>query len=681
MGTVVSIGYREREKILPTQTDVTVGKGVDFFDKIIGSEGSRFQLGSDVLTLPATKEVDRILNRPASHDAKPGVLDLDAAIFHNSINFYNGLARFSTAQRSGRPSTYSLQLIGNGRDFWEQCAGLTMHDLDLGNIVVNRGTIKNSWTGSYLSGLKYIFAPVLYGKPSGLVEPEDEEPAFADEDFRPHIYFPAIVDAIGVATGYRIQGQILGLPIFRESVYLCTRRASDIQQILPPYCQVSLLRTSTKAFVNGAALDFDVTNGCSYVGLGPGGNPVTAGADMDLRITLNMSGSTISEILVYVNGLHDSIKFTSENGTFITQTIILPVEAGDVITFLAVGTGGGITVTFASMLMERVFNPDILVDKTIRLSTAMHPHSVKDFINAISHQFGLLWLVNTKTRTIEVKPRFNFKLGGIQYRGHYDILGTPGDVNAGQDDITYQTDDYFGRHLDMAYKQDGQYLFKVLASANQQDCPVGGIRMEIEGSQGSGQSNLNPLFAYLPQLKYGRFTSLPAILGDDYDGNSTDIPETWTGAGVITCGLVYRNNATIMYDEGNGVPNQYDAPWISQHAGVTPNARPLDKPYQIGYCDTGDTPGLIRLFYWQYLSCIRNPETVRFTTRMGVAEFDAFTFAGTYKARMGGGNMGQWIALSISAYSPATMLGQMSMIKLRPITDAVIAAIENYEGA
>ena len=679
MGTVVSIGSEERRKILPTRSDVTVSKGIDFFDKVIGSEGSRFQLGSNTLQLPATKEVDNILDSPLAHDAKPGLLDYQAAIFYNSINFYNGIARLSAGQRNSRPSDYALELIGNGRDFWEQCAGLSMHDLDLGDVLVSRANIKASWTATS-STLNYIFAPVLYGKPSGLVEPEDVDPAFSDEDFRPSVYFPAIVEAIGAATGYRIQGQILALPIFKDAVYLCTRAARDIRQVLPPYCQVSLLRTSTKAFANGAALDFNTASGCDYVDVTGVGTPITANATMDLRITLNMSGTTIDEILVYVNGLYDSIKFESANGTFVTQTIILAVDNGDVITFLANGGGaGGITVTFAALYLERVFNPDSLVDKTISLSTALHPHSVRDYINAISHEYGLLWIVDNKTKRITVKPRFNFKLNGVLYRGHYDTIPTPQTISASEE-ISYQTDDYFGRHIELAYKQEGEYLFDILASSNQQDCPVGGVRMEIAGSQGTGTSSTNPLFAYLPQLRYGRFTSLPAVLGDDYDGNSVDLPEEWTGEGPPMCGLLYRGNATILYDEATGTPNQYDVPWISQQAGLSPNTQPLEKPYQIGYNDTGDTPGLVSIFYRQYLACIRNPETARFQSKINVSVFDGFDFSGTYQARMGGGSIGQWIALLIGSYSPNIQQGQVTMIKLRPVTEDVINAIENYEG-
>lgn len=680
MSTVISIGYRERQKIRPSQSEVTVSKGVDYFDKVVGADGSRFQLGSDTLQLPATKEVEDALNRPISHNAQPGVIDYEAAIFYNGIPFYNGFARYNTAQRTHRPSSYSMRLIGNGRDFWEQCAGLSMHDLDLGIIPVNRLQIKASWAGTYPGGWRHVFAPVLYGKPTGLIEPDDVTPAFADEDFRPHVYFPAIVAAIGEATGYRIIGQILELPIFRDAVYLCTRKAADIRQVLPPYCQVALLRTTTKAFANGTAIDFNSVSGCSYISSNASGSSIVATVNTELRLTLNMTGSTLDEILVYVNGVHDGVKFTATNSSYISQVITLSVEAGDVITFLALGTGGGITVSFAALYMERVFDPNVIAGKDVYLATALHPHNATQFLNAIAHMYGLLYIVDAKTKTVTVKPRFNFKIGSTLYRGHYDILPTPKTISAGQDDISYQADDYFGKYIELSYKQEGQYLFTALSSANQQDCPVAGSRMDIDGTQGAGTSSANPLFAYLPQYKYAEFSSLPAILGDDFDGASTDLPEVWTGEGVITCGLLYRGNATIQYDEGNGVRNQYDVPWISQYIRTSPNAQPLEKEYHIAYCDAGKIPGLVSIFYWQYLACVRNPETAQFATNMDVAQFDAFNFSGTYTARMGGGNMIAWIALSITGYNPAANQGQVTILKIRPITSDVIAAIENYNG-
>jgi|GEM_PF-5295292 len=674
MDTSISIGFPDRIRIRPTLAKARVSKTIDFIDRVVGAEGSRYALSNNSLVVPATTQISKILDYPLLGDTACKWIEYPCSIAFKGINYFDGLAKLSRASRVVIPDRYEFDLVGNGNDFWQKCEAVNIRSLDLGTLNVTRNNIKDSWTQSYQAGLNYIFAPILYGKPTGLIEPDNIDPAFHDQDWRPSIYYPAIIAAIEKATGYKIESNFFNLPIFQDSVYLCTVPATDIKKVLPPFCQLNFLRFTNKTFNNGDSLDWDTTNNCPFVSISPGGSSFVATASMKLKLSLNLDGSLLDEIQIRVNGVIVD-RFTSPNGFYINDTNTITVSSGDVITLTAVGTAGGINVVFANLLADRIFDPNVIFDTEIELATCLHNHSVKLFLNAISHQFGLIWDINPITRRIQVEPRFNYKIDGQFYQGHYDVTKIS-PIGLDQTGIKHAAQDYFGRFLKLGYKQEGSYLFTLLESANTSDTPIQGIRFDIDSSRAGGE-NLNPLFAVLPQFQFRNFSTLPAVLPSDYNQDSEDLPEEWTSEGLPMCGLVYRDNATIFYDEGSGSQNQYDVPWLSQFVDtLNTNANPLDKSYSISYAD-GAVTGLTSIFYPQYLALISCPETLVGTRKMGALDFQNARFDGLHAIRLGS-QQSTWLPISITDFSPTDGIATQTLLKFLPITQAIIGRIKHY---
>ena len=397
---------------------------------------------------------------------------------------------------------------------------------------------------------------------------------------------------------------------------------------------------------------------------------------MDIDISLNVSGSNLEEVFVTVNGPIQET-FVAPNSSYINEVKRISVNSGDAIQLIVNAPSfGGSTFNFANLLVNRVYNPAVIADTDIYLATALHPHPVRDFLNAISHQFSLLWDINTVTKQIRVEPRFNYQVDGEQYTGFYDAL-TIKPVEVDQATIEHDHADFFGQFLKIGYQQAGGYLFTVLAGSNPLDVPVFGVRFDTGSSTAKGTEAYNNLFAVLPMFKYGSFSYLPAVLGDGYKQDSEDLPEEWTSEGPITTALVYRDNATILYDENRPEVAVKVAPLLAQRLpNTTLNGQPLDKNYQVAFSD-GPVPGLVTMLYRQYLAVVQCPELVQATAPMKAHQFQQEDFRGLRAVQLGS-TRSSWVSVSITDFDPAAGVASRELIKFMPVTEAVVNSIVHY---
>lgn len=672
----------------------SIKRQADKFMDLIGASGSSIDNAAQSITLPASKNNIKAISSKDSFDFFAKV---------NGELVFSGEALKSQVTKGCKfPESYQIKLIGDGAPFYNAIDSELLSDLPIGNQKWDWDNIITSWTETYQDGQLGVWAPVVYGQTSqnsGLANGNDLG-AWGVEDFRLHVYYKRIIDAIAQKYGYTFKSDFFDTWLFQEMVYI--NGIGDDFDITAgtPFCEVEALVASS--IFSGGVLTFttEIQDSCSEFEANTG--ELTVAFDDTYNIQIEATTDTsITSIEIWsnftvvgqalptlVNGVHE-FDF-NKNFDF---------NSGDVITLRPQGTGN-IQLVFRSKGSETLYN-----NTTFEVGSVLHKNPIKDFLKGISHQFDLAWYVDDLCKVICVEPRFDYVLTDGQgvktkHKGFYHSLNAyltdnnikpPTDICLDCSNYTITYECKFGQSITLSYKEDNDDpLAEYNYDLNNKDIPVYSSSTNLSSKSNKGKKVENPYFHDLFQFRHNSIfgsTQLPTVAKDWEIGEDLPIEEIDYSINP-KCGLVYRGNATIRINR-TGTSERVNAPWISQQANsIAPNGAPIDKQISVSYSDTnprtGGLPartykGLTSTFYYQWLAIIRNGEVLKGNFNIDfctVANIDFRNLNKIYSCD----KIDHWILMCINGFKPTEIsTTKLELIKYVCPTDQDVSLTEHWD--
>ena len=649
----------------------------DKFTQIGGAGGKTVDNIAKSITLPATKKNSKAFNSPHNplKDSKCLVDDFDVLV--NGANVFSGSAVVKKGKKNSKyPENYVLELYGDGVSFWNKLDGVSMKDLKtvMGTEDWTWANIRSSWVESYDDGRCGIWAPVLYGCPTESItiinQPDTPCTAFDSDDFRFHVYFKCILDAIGKFCGYSFKSEFADTWLFKETVYLWgdgyNYETVGISQCLVEASGVSQL-INLQATVRYSTVDQDT---CGELDASSG--LFTADRSNVYDFTFNggidggMFGLGIANVLV--NGLIVETFFPIQ-GEYNTS-FSLGLTAGDIVQIEIIGTGELINYNFTASAENTS-----LTGSTLLIGSTFHDKPVKEWLKGIAHMFNLAFHVDNTCKQICMEPRFDYKLKReyeseyVHYKGFYNSLHLidqkPQRLPINIESLSFDRSNPYGNGLKLGYQKDeDDPIASRYYNDNDQETPVYGTLTKFKEVLSDCAENLNPyfcdLFQYNPNLPIA--TTLPAVLPSDWE-YGTPLPEgeDRTYESCPKTGLVYRDNAVIIINE-TGQSETVTVPWISQQAtSFVPNGQALEKCISLSYSDTiAEWPlfgtdqrvtGLTGTFFYQWLAIMRNYYVLKASFALSACDVGQENFR-RLKQFPVCGNQTYWILMCINGFRP-----------------------------
>ena len=675
-----------------------VSLSTDSLENVVGAENSRHPRIAGNIELAATpKNVAFLIDSTAPQYDEILFNSFRCVITVNSIAYFTGTAISKTILRSNNIESLVLELLDDQSDFWQTCANNSLRDLRIGEVEIAEDVVIQSWSESWASGWPVIFAPVVYGQPTGTYRKQDlnieiERAAFHLRDLRASVYYPAIFEAIERFTGYKFESTFFTLPIFQDHVYLFSVAEEDLRDVFVPSCFFEA-SAAPNLYSNGAVIALSDTLFSCDVEWGEwDADTYIASEDQTFIFQIQIRASNVLFI-------------SMEKETAAAPAVWIPFFAWNTVVGDAIEGGGTFFINAGDRLRWRIFtiddgDPDDptflqsnltagylrgdidqtgtgLRERTLYIESFLHDASIRDFMRGVSHQFCLAWLVDSLTKRVYVEPRFDYYIEKQRYVGFYSANRDR--LSSDMQQIEFSREGYFNNAIQLYYIQGGGRRFEQrLALAN--SAAEGVIYLIGSEARGRDGNSPNPFWQMLTQY-IGSFTELassmlPALMEDDWIPGEPLPGGDWVSGqlrapnystkGNPTCALLQRGCATIEYDDGNILTDSvtYDVPWAAQYIdSATPNGQPLEKLYASSYCESvairsGQEDvilnGLATMFYRTFFATVEYPEE-------GYAEFDidpifvaSLPFRATYVTQQPY-NTAEWILLQINDFEAASI--------------------------
>lgn len=581
-----------------------------------GTEVSNF---GKSITLPGTKINNSLFEQSDE------LLDFIALV--EGMPVISGKCKRVETKYKNDPDSHRVEILADGVSIWERLEGVLLNQLPIGAELVTEELIQQSWTENYDSGWTGIWAPVVYGKLNGdsNINVGNNRMAFLYEDFRYHIYFPAIIKAIFNDTlGYSVNSIFFEHQMFKEGVQLYTAGDKNLRVDGFPVCRATGYTIAMHIPDIMKVPVINVINGCNEF------DPADSSfkAIKDDVYTISVQGSSTLDI----RGIEVRRNFATiavflgnpvGNTKFIDGEISVALNAGDKVEFWCRPIEFGLSGTLYPISFDIRGSLLIVLGSTVELSSFLPDDSSKDFLRGLTHKFGLVWGVNETLKSVTVEPMFDYEIEGTIYPGYYRRIDS---VEYGEKPKVFLLDPSsfskeqstpFENYLELAFKKDTQDpVLKNLYSLAEKESDISfkGCRAEMNNLSGKGNVSYNPYFHDLAvySLAGVASTPLPCILPSGYKfGEDLSDGDDKTYEGNPKCGLVYRNATKTTVDPLGEVNLPLIAQWFAER---TFEGLP-DKNYSYCYADqtnlTADkipvlNVGLGRRFYGNYFSSIRN---------------------------------------------------------------------------
>lgn len=669
---------------------ISISKSTDAFTKIVGAEGSVIDSPIKTLSIPATKSNDKALGFPAMTQSRPVSKDKNKDLYITSRGtpVFCGVSKFKKSTRDCfGASTYQMELLGDGASVWDLLEDCLLCELDIGEILHSENNVKGSWSGSYDTGWSGIFAPAIYG---ALTTDKDAanplpEKVFTTSDFRYHIYYRAIIDAIFVKKlGYCINSKFFDSDFFKNWVYNFGVGDQIFDYIVgvPRECVASYTTGVNYNYVSGQDIVFGTTisDDCDEF---DGVSTFTASRNTEYTFNIQgFGGVGFLGIEIKINGVSQGPIVTSPIGIFslINETATFTLSVGDTVTICALGNGTGalgvVTSGFATDVENLTFN----------IAGMLHCNPVKDFLRGISHQFNLVWNFNNVTRQLYVEPRFNYTLpDGTKCEGYYNSLSQAQPLRelcldcSTPIDLTCERP--FGDKLYMSFKETKSGFIENKIRSSDLN-PLFGTCTHLSESENKTEDKFNTYFTHLflnsvPEICS---TDLPFFV-DDYD--ATDGLGEPTYEYEPTGSYLYRGLASIQFKGQAAGIQFFQPPLMAQNLcsnNINPNpvgiqnidfaATYSNQNITIGGTTLFQVKGLVSIFYQQYFSIIRNAQYLEAEFLYKFFELSAENFRRLNKVTIGA-NSDPYILIKISNFNPSDICPiKMKLVKYCEVKDS-----------
>ena len=598
---------------------VSITKEMDTFTDIYGSTGSTTQNVIRDLVLPATTRNLEVIygawNQNNQNSSGIGRAKMTLQIIINGAVTFSGSCILKTAIRNGEtPQSITLETLGDGLNIWEQLEGVSLRDLDIGSVEWSNNTIVDTNQYQY-PAYNCIFAPVIYGATHGSAGTSPWTGIRFDTlDFRPSIYFRAIVKAIfETYIGYKIESQFLDSAYFAEWVYMF-----GVGNDWKLYAPVSKCEFSAKRSPNPMTLP--ALGNPHVIALDTVVDPMNAWDALNYKYVIpytglwefnfSFEGTNIdtyrlriidpvatNDTVYGIFGDYAYIVVTTLSPTLVGQNIYLKhhcrAGARVYLEVLTNGNGTGEITPEVTYLRGKLID-QIIPESDISLASCLHDKPAKDFIKAITHQFNLVWFVNNVTRRVFCEPRFDYRLWNDTqtaiewYDGWYSspkstdepVYTAKNKMAMDINTIELQVVQPYGKFIRMQYQDDSDPLLEYYKKRKPSEILPYGFQMNDVDRGAEGTVLENPLFGPLfcgwsTQIQsYGYYMPIVLPSGISVDESIMVLDNTGEIVGDIQaieathssgpkCGMLYRNLINLEWESGDFAGADYAL--IQQH--------------------------------------------------------------------------------------------------------------------
>lgn len=605
---------------------LSIKKRPDKFFTLGGAGGVELDSSLRSLVLPSTKRLHDAIGQAGLPMDNITNIELPVQIIVNGIPVFSGSAVLKkTSLKFRNAEKTAFDLFGDGKKLWRLLEGVTLRDLDIGEVTWTRANILDSWSKTYADGHKGLFAPAIYAQTTGDTGLNNTlvNFAFKSEDFRYHPYFSAITKAIFDYVGYTIDSEIFEHPIFQESVHFFHGDKYPVFSVPPTGCTFNAINFNSQSVSNFEVLNIQNSSGGTNdcVTFLPDGTTIEFVEADTYTFNFEATGNgdfSDTGIEIWKNGTPATFVLaqpTDNSGGFSwSKEFELTFEAGDTLQIYANSNSTG-NITFLSLQAKgNTLSP---INSVFYVQGCLPAVPVKNFLKGISHIFCLAWEANDTLRKISFDPRFPWEVDGVRYAGFYkdesieENYALPEEVD--HSNIEKNQLNPYGSQVVLAFQKQSQYSQDKFPN-DSQGISAYGVLYKMRNENLKATTNFNPYFDFVPQGSFNTIlaSDLPVLIADFDSESGLSVAEEAEYNNIVGCGLVYRGNATIRLD---GSSEPVLAPWVSQYLHKKrPNGNIYEKSYQISYGDTlAVNPGLHperingtgTMFYRDYMATCR----------------------------------------------------------------------------
>lgn len=362
------------------------------FKKIGETESIDLENAASSLLIPATKRNKAILEGNEN-------TFFTFEVVRNGQNFFKGRCRVSNKQYERFNLVgYSLELYGGTADIFEQLEGLSLRDLDLGQIGYSVSSVLASWSGFTSDSNLAIYLPAVYGTlNSGVVD------EFELEDMRPAVYYETILAGIESYLNITIDSHLRQNDLWKRCVHLFG--VGELWENFSDSISTNQVAVGTETTLTYTQSSSDTIIYKVEINI-PSGNNSTS----DLfELEINSDAGYVQRIAYDVT-----------NGNNVISAEIQLDNVGEKIRLEGHKTSGSsLTLLPAGSQFLVKSTTKVVEGSSVKIASCLHDIDVKDWLKEMFLQFNLVSFYNPVTRTLKLDPAFNFIIGNSEYEGFY----------------------------------------------------------------------------------------------------------------------------------------------------------------------------------------------------------------------------------------------------------------------
>lgn len=551
------------------------------FRKIGETEAIDVMNAATSLPLPATKKNQNILEGNENKD-------FSFEVTRNGQNFFLGRCRIvNKSYKRSKLISYNLELFGGTADIFERLEGVSLRDLDLGQIGYSLPSITATWANQTSDSNLAIYLPAVYGQlNSGTAN------RFEVEDMRPSVYYETILKGIEDYLGITINSNFRGTDYWKRCVHLFG--VGELWENFSTPITINLISDGTVDTLTYTQASSDTIVYKVEVNVPSGNNSLNDLLELEIKSD---------------TGYNQRIIYDNSNGNDVVSAEIQLNNVGEKIQLIGHKTGGSSpTLLPAGTQFLIKSTSKVVIGSSVNIASCLHDITVKDWLKDLFLQFNLVSFYNPVTKTLDLDPAFAFTIDGVHggtYQGFYKT-DNPRTIKAD----TRESQKAFQPLFDSAvfnYKADEATEPLINQFVIHTDHPLNCIHVHI--NEGKNSKDYESIYSNVANGLVDGITTaeLPILVDSDVD--------LLEGAAVIL-------EPTFITEPKNAILSGEIFSGFFEGVNVTtmPIARQNNlrgyRPYTLTFSDaegrTGGNSethrGLISIFYNQYFSILSRLE-------------------------------------------------------------------------
>ena len=365
------------------------------FRKIGETEAIDVMNAATSLPLPATKKNQNILEGNENKD-------FSFEVTRNGQNFFLGRCRIvNKSYKRSKLISYNLELFGGTADIFERLEGVSLRDLDLGQIGYSSPSITATWANQTSDSNLAIYLPAVYGQlNSGTAN------RFEVEDMRPSVYYETILKGIEDYLGITINSNFRGTDYWKRCVHLFG--VGELWENFSTPITINLISDGKVDTLTYTQASSDTIVYKVEVNVPSGNNSLNDLLELEIKSD---------------TGYNQRIIYDNSNGNDVVSAEIQLNNVAEKIQLIGHKTGGSSpTLLPAGTQFLIKSTSKVVIGSSVNIASCLHDITVKDWLKDLFLQFNLVSFYNPVTKTLDLDPAFTFTIDGVHggaYQGFY----------------------------------------------------------------------------------------------------------------------------------------------------------------------------------------------------------------------------------------------------------------------